>query len=155
MHGEHTPQTSSTPATLTQRGAQQMYALGGVFRNRYFAQPGCRGAAVNRCYSFAPIEGIKANDVNSSQFTVLAPTENYTVASAEWFLKGLYSHSAGAFYGCSESSDNATNGPQAGSEIQGPGMQGVGNQASAYPPITTVPLGQDPRGIMCVCLLWR
>ena len=86
--GERTPEVLGyIPTTLTSLGAQQAYNSGAFFRDRYIptaSSPTHDGRAG------APLYGLSANSVNGRQLYVGALDEQYTVASAQAFLQGLY-----------------------------------------------------------------
>ncbi|KAL2016513.1 hypothetical protein VTK56DRAFT_3441 [Thermocarpiscus australiensis] len=84
MHGEHTPPSLETPPILTPLGAQQLYAQGSAFRNRYLRQLECANDI------FAPIVDIEHDAINNAQLNITSSTDSYTFGSSLAFLQGLY-----------------------------------------------------------------
>ncbi|EMC91561.1 hypothetical protein BAUCODRAFT_46040, partial [Baudoinia panamericana UAMH 10762] len=83
--GERTPEVLGyIPTTLTSYGAQQVHNSGTFFRQRHVSS-----ASTNPVNS-APIQGLSSNRVDNLQVFVGALDEQWTVASAQAFLQGLY-----------------------------------------------------------------
>ncbi|KKY15627.1 putative acid phosphatase [Phaeomoniella chlamydospora] len=82
-YGDRTPLVQSNP-TLTSLGAQQLYNAGAGFRDRY-VDP----STSSNEHSTAVV-GISAYELDNSQLSILAYSEEYIVASAQAFLQGLY-----------------------------------------------------------------
>ena len=84
--GERTPEIlGDLPTTLTSLGAQQQYAAGSFFRERYISSFGS-----NNGVDSAPIQGLSPNELNGEQLYVMALDQQWNVASAQAFMQGLY-----------------------------------------------------------------
>ncbi|KAK7921504.1 phosphoglycerate mutase-like protein [Apiospora marii] len=95
LHGERTPlSTDSLSATLTTYGAQQMFAQGQMFRDRYLLSTGNDDG--NATDSF-PIVGLSRRALDNSQLDIMTNTDTFNVASAMAFMQGLYPPAPGAF----------------------------------------------------------
>jgi hypothetical protein len=77
-HGDRTPK-SFPPANLTSLGAEQVYASGGWFRDRYVS-----------ANASSPVYGLSHDIAVNSQLTVTAPVDVVLQSSAQGFLQGLY-----------------------------------------------------------------
>ena len=84
LYGERTPLVLPAQTILTPHGAQQAYAAGAFFRDRYVSQGGS-GSDINMT-----IDGISAETIDNSQTFVFSTLPEYTVASAQAFMQGLY-----------------------------------------------------------------
>lgn len=82
-NGETTPNLLY-PQTLTSLGAQQAFAAGSFFRERY-VEAGLFSATPK-----APIDGLTAELLSPADLYVLALDSQPSVASAQAFLQGLY-----------------------------------------------------------------
>lgn len=85
-YGDRTPLYSSGSGehVLTPFGAQQMYNAGENFRERYLR---------STFDSLAPttvIQGISRYQLDANQISILTTDDQYTVASAQAFMQGLY-----------------------------------------------------------------
>lgn len=84
--GERTPQILGTvPSVLTSLGAQQAYAAGSFFRDRYVASTDS-GSGVTK----APLRGLSANSYDPRQMYILAQDTHSTAATAQAFMQGFY-----------------------------------------------------------------
>ncbi|KAK5121729.1 hypothetical protein LTR85_004604 [Meristemomyces frigidus] len=84
--GERTPEVLGyIPTTLTSLGAQQAHNSGAFFRDRYISS-----VSIIDGVDSAPMQGLSAESIDSMQMYVAALDEQYTVASAQAFLQGLY-----------------------------------------------------------------
>lgn len=84
--GERTPQVLTTqPSILTSFGAQQAYAAGSFFRDRYISSASSR-SGVNK----APLRGLSANSFDPRQMYILAQDTHPTAATAQAFMQGFY-----------------------------------------------------------------
>jgi hypothetical protein len=72
------------PTTLTSLGAQELYASGNFFRNRYVTSAG------SNAVDSAPLYGLSANSIDPEQLYVMALDEQFCVASAQAFVQGFY-----------------------------------------------------------------
>lgn len=96
LHGERTPlATSSLSATLTTYGAQQMFAQGQMFRDRYLTSSTSTDDG-NVTGSF-PIVGLSRRALDNSQLDIMTNTDTFNVASAMAFMQGLYPPTPDAF----------------------------------------------------------
>ncbi|KAI3331852.1 phosphoglycerate mutase-like protein [Xylariaceae sp. AK1471] len=77
-HGDRTPKALA-PTNLTSLGAEQVYASGSYYRNRYVASD-----------ATSPILGLSRDTAALGQLAVTAPVDNVLQSSAEAFLQGLY-----------------------------------------------------------------
>ncbi|WPH04664.1 Hypothetical protein R9X50_00755700 [Acrodontium crateriforme] len=78
--GERTPRTLGyIPTTLTSLGAQEAYSAGAFFRNRYMNSA-----------SETPMTGLNAEVIDPRQLFVRAHDAEYSIASAQAFMQGLY-----------------------------------------------------------------
>lgn len=84
--GEHTPHLGSNAIpSLTSYGAQQLYAIGGAFRDRYMGYSSeSNPLAINR------LVGISNYSIDNSELRVMTLDEEYLIASAQAFMQGLY-----------------------------------------------------------------
>jgi hypothetical protein len=83
--GERTPEVLGyIPTTLTSQGAQQAYASGQFFRERYIA------SSSSGTLNNAPLQGLSANSIDPLELYVMALDEQYCLGSAQAFLQGLY-----------------------------------------------------------------
>ncbi|KAK8133409.1 hypothetical protein PG984_005421 [Apiospora sp. TS-2023a] len=99
LHGERTPlSTSSLSATLTTYGAQQMFAQGQMFRDRYLASSTSTSSDDdgNVTNSF-PIVGLSRRALDNSQLDIMTNTDTFNVASTMAFMQGLYPPATDAF----------------------------------------------------------
>ena len=84
--GERTPAVlGDLPTQLTTLGAQQQYQNGAFFRNRYLTSMGSTNGVDG-----APISGMSPSIPDMTQIYVAALDYQYTVASAQAFMQGLY-----------------------------------------------------------------
>lgn len=84
--GDRSPLTSANvPTTLTPLGAQQMHSAGNFFRERYITS-----STGNVSYDAAPLQGLSASVPQDTQMYLLALDTQYTAASAQAFMQGLY-----------------------------------------------------------------
>lgn len=84
--GDRSPLTSANvPTTLTPLGAQQMHSVGNFFRERYITS-----STGNASYDAAPLQGLSASVPQDAQMYLLALDTQYTAASAQAFMQGLY-----------------------------------------------------------------
>ena len=81
-HGERTPLILPVQNVLTPSGAQQLYAAGAFFRDRYVAP--------NANESHLAIKDLSEDELDSTQTSVKSALDEYTVASAQAFMQGLY-----------------------------------------------------------------
>ncbi|KAI0404494.1 phosphoglycerate mutase-like protein [Xylaria palmicola] len=77
-HGDRTPKALA-PTNLTSLGAEQVYASGSYYRDRYVAAD-----------ASSPILGLSRDTAALQQLTVTAPVDNVLQNSAQAFLQGLY-----------------------------------------------------------------
>ncbi|KAK5112635.1 hypothetical protein LTR62_003950 [Meristemomyces frigidus] len=85
--GERTPEVLGyIPTALTSYGANQAYRSGAFFRDRYIASSG----STNNLISTAPLQGLSANTIEPFQVYFHALDEQYSIASAQAFVQGLY-----------------------------------------------------------------
>lgn len=85
--GERTPEVlGDLPKALTSLGAHQVYDSGSFFRERYITS----NLDIISDINDAPLQGLSAYSVNPLQLYVAALDEQWTVASAEAFMQGLY-----------------------------------------------------------------
>ncbi|KAI1115212.1 phosphoglycerate mutase-like protein [Nemania sp. NC0429] len=77
-HGDRTPKALA-PTNLTSLGAEQVFASGDYYRNRYVAAD-----------ASSPVLGLSRNTAALTQLTVTAPIDNVLQSSAQAFLQGLY-----------------------------------------------------------------
>ncbi|KAI1187153.1 phosphoglycerate mutase-like protein [Nemania serpens] len=82
-HGDRTPKALS-PTNLTALGADQVFASGDWYRNRYVASD-----------SSSPVLGLSRDTAALTQLTVTAPLDNVLQSSAQAFLQGLYPPAGG------------------------------------------------------------
>ncbi|KAK8108294.1 uncharacterized protein PG998_010307 [Apiospora kogelbergensis] len=93
LHGERTPlSTSSLKSSLTTYGAQQLYAQGQVFRDRYLTN-----ASDGNITNSFPIVNLSPRALDNSQLDIITTTDTYNVASAMAFMQGLYPPTPRAF----------------------------------------------------------
>ena len=84
--GERTPATlGDLPTQLTSLGAQQQYASGQFFRERYLTSMGSADGIDS-----APIAGISPNIPDVRQIYTFGLDFQYTLASAQAFMQGFY-----------------------------------------------------------------
>lgn len=84
--GERTPQILGTePSMLTSLGAQQAYAAGSFFRDRYVSSATSRSGIDQ-----APLRGLSANSYDPRQMYILAVDTHPTAATAQAFMQGFY-----------------------------------------------------------------
>src|SRR2546423_10232534 len=88
LNGESTPLLTSEAIELTPLGAQQLYAVGSTFRQRYITPP----TSFNNSGSTnsAQIQGINAYYMDNSQLALMSRDDQYVAASAQAFMQGLY-----------------------------------------------------------------
>lgn len=77
-HGDRTPKALA-PTNLTSLGAEEVYASGRYYRNKYVASD-----------ATSPILGLSRDTAALTQLTVTAPVDNVLQSSAQAFLQGLY-----------------------------------------------------------------
>jgi len=84
--GDRTPKIlGDVPTTLTSLGAQQAYAAGSFYRDRYVS------SAVSKSgVDKAPLHGLSANSVDPRELYILALDTHPTVATAQAFMQGFY-----------------------------------------------------------------
>ena len=83
-YGDRTPLVLPVTNTLTPLGAQQLYAAGANFRDRY-VNPAPDVFSPNTA-----IEGISRERLDPDQIAVITTADQYTIASAQAFMQGLY-----------------------------------------------------------------
>ncbi|MCJ1259132.1 hypothetical protein MMC24_006967 [Lignoscripta atroalba] len=83
-YGDRTPLIAPTIDALTSLGAQQLYSVGSLFRERYVAPPG------NGASGTSAIVGISTYEIDSSQIFAMAPADDFIIDSAQAFMQGLY-----------------------------------------------------------------
>ncbi len=87
--GERTPEVLGyDPVTLTSVGAQQQYSAGQYFRQRYLES--YNNFTTNNGIDLAPMPGMSPEIPDVQKLYVQALDEQYSVASAQAFLQGLY-----------------------------------------------------------------
>ncbi|KAI0858407.1 putative histidine acid phosphatase [Xylaria cubensis] len=77
-HGDRTPKALA-PTNLTSLGAEEVYASGNYYRNKYVASD-----------ATSPIYGLSHDVAALTQLAVTAPVDNVLQNSAQAFLQGLY-----------------------------------------------------------------
>ncbi|KAI0489550.1 putative histidine acid phosphatase [Xylaria cf. heliscus] len=77
-HGDRTPKALA-PTNLTSLGAEEVYASGSYYRNKYVASD-----------ATTPITGLSRDVAALTQLAVTAPVDNVLQNSAQAFLQGLY-----------------------------------------------------------------
>lgn len=82
-YGDRTPLYSTDMSILTSYGAQQMYDVGSKFRDRYLTST--FGATDS-----PGIRDISHYQLNANEISILTTDDQYTVASAQAFMQGLY-----------------------------------------------------------------
>lgn len=82
-YGDRTPLYSTDMSILTPYGAQQMYDVGSKFRDRYLT------TTFSSTESTA-IRDISHDQLNANEVSILTTDDQYTVASAQAFMQGLY-----------------------------------------------------------------
>ncbi|SMR58636.1 unnamed protein product [Zymoseptoria tritici ST99CH_1E4] len=89
--GERTPDMiTDSPTVLTSIGANQAYAAGEFFRNRYIDSNSTDNSTNGVGTARAPIRGLNADTYDSLQTWVLTRDQQYLSATAQAFLQGLY-----------------------------------------------------------------
>ena len=92
--GERTPEViGNIPTTLTSIGAQQAYASGQFYRDRYInsaANKSSLGSGNGAGEYGAPLAGLNADIISNLQTYALALDQQWNVATAQAFLQGLY-----------------------------------------------------------------
>ncbi|KJX97839.1 histidine acid phosphatase like protein [Zymoseptoria brevis] len=89
--GERTPDIiTDSPTVLTSIGANQAYAAGEFFRNRYIVSNSTDNSTNGLGTARAPIRGLNADTYDSLQTWVLTRDQQYLTATAQAFLQGLY-----------------------------------------------------------------
>lgn len=84
--GDRTPEDLGyLPTTLTSLGAQQAYSAGAFFRDRYTSSVYTSTGVMT-----APLQYLSAYSIDPTQLYAIALDEQYSVASAQAFLQGLY-----------------------------------------------------------------
>lgn len=83
-HGDRTPLYSTGQHVLTPYGAQQMYSAGQIFRDRYLE------ASFDDLNDSSVIYDISRYQLNTGEVDVLTMDDQFTVASAQAFMQGLY-----------------------------------------------------------------
>ena len=84
LNGEKSPDISTPYPNLTPLGAQQVISAGKVIRTRYLEGPG------TNITNYFPIQGLAVNEIVNPQLFILAADEDYTAATAQAFLQGVY-----------------------------------------------------------------
>jgi hypothetical protein len=84
LNGEKSPDISTAYPNLSPLGAQQALSSGQVIRTRYIEGPG------TNITNYYPIQGLAVNEITNSQLFILAADEDYTAATAQAFLQGVY-----------------------------------------------------------------
>jgi hypothetical protein len=100
-HGDRTPKALA-PTNLTSLGAEQVYASGRYYRNRYVASD-----------ATSPVLGLSRDIAALGQLAVTAPVDNVLQSSAQAFLQGLYPP-AGNFSTEELRNDSSVTGPLGG-----------------------------------------
>ncbi|KAF2461179.1 histidine phosphatase superfamily [Lineolata rhizophorae] len=90
--GEATPASlgSFGPQHLTSLGAQQLFAAGSFFRQRYLVNDDDGPTDGTTDEAYRPIAGLSADIVNDDHLYALTTDDQPNVASAQAFLQGLY-----------------------------------------------------------------
>lgn len=83
-HGDRTPLYSPEMSYLTPFGAQQMNSLGSTFRQRYLT------ASFNAGQDSTLIRDMSHYLLDSSEVSILTTDHQFTTASAQAFMQGLY-----------------------------------------------------------------
>ena len=83
-YGDRTPLISPQLSVLTPLGAQQLYSAGSLFRDRYIAPP---SPGSDRLLQ---IDGISPFEIDVTQTFVQSTIDEFTLASAQAFMQGLY-----------------------------------------------------------------
>ena len=84
--GERTPEVLGfLPTALTSYGAQQAFDLGSLFRSRYISSAGSSNG-----WTSAPLQGLSADGIDPMQLYVGTLDQQFSVASAQAFVQGLY-----------------------------------------------------------------
>ncbi|KAI9673072.1 MAG: hypothetical protein M1829_004386 [Trizodia sp. TS-e1964] len=81
-HGERTPILNGLPLQLTPLGAQNLYAAGAFFRDRYFDAGNGSSATA--------IFGLAQNTLNNSETYISTPDSEFITGSAQAFLQSVY-----------------------------------------------------------------
>ncbi|OJJ50897.1 hypothetical protein ASPZODRAFT_55272 [Penicilliopsis zonata CBS 506.65] len=84
IHGDSTPDLLPQTKTLTAYGANQLYAAGATFRERYVAIPADDSVATLR------VQGLSAYTIDPDEVVTLSTPEQFMVASAQAFVQGLF-----------------------------------------------------------------
>ena len=82
-HGDRTPLYSSDLSILTPYGAQQMHDVGTGFRERYLT-------TTFEATESTAIRDISRDQLNADEISILTTDDQYTIASAQAFMQGLY-----------------------------------------------------------------
>ena len=83
-HGDRTPLVWPVQNVLTSLGAQQLYAAGSFFRQRYLTEP------QDGAKSGPAINDISTDALNNIEIFVMSTIDQYKGASALAFMQGLY-----------------------------------------------------------------
>lgn len=82
-YGDRTPLYNSDISILTPFGAQQMYDVGSGFRDRYLT-------STFDALDSTAIRDISHYQLNADEISILTTNDQYTIASAQAFMQGLY-----------------------------------------------------------------
>ena len=84
INGDRTPEILPQTPVLTPLGAQQMYSLGSQFRDRYLLSSEDTTGVGTRIYDISPYQ------YNFDDLDILTTDDQFTIASAQAFIQGLY-----------------------------------------------------------------
>ncbi|ORY56838.1 histidine phosphatase superfamily [Pseudomassariella vexata] len=92
FHGERTPiwGPAAGHASLTPYGAQQLYAQGSVFRDRYLSANTTLSDEENEVTKSFPIVGVERNALDNSQLSIFSTADDFVTGGALAFMQGLY-----------------------------------------------------------------
>jgi hypothetical protein len=90
MHGERTPLEGNLSIALTPLGAQQMFAQGAAFRQRYLQDPAGANQTENRITTRESIHGISRIAIDNNQLDIIASKDSFIATGALAFIQGLY-----------------------------------------------------------------
>ncbi|KAE8362601.1 histidine phosphatase superfamily [Aspergillus caelatus] len=84
LYGDSIPSALPRPKALTPYGADELYAAGSVFRDRYVAIPDNNNTSNTRIQNLSPYL------IDTEEVDVFSTTDPSVVASAQAFMQGLY-----------------------------------------------------------------